>query len=74
MYAWKKGLKTGMYYLRTQPAKDPIKTTIDPNLMKKTQLQNVAPKKDEEKANDDLEEAKAICRRDNKEDCLMCGS
>jgi len=24
-YAWKKGLKTGMYYLRTRPAADPIK-------------------------------------------------
>lgn len=29
MYAWKKGLKTGMYYLRTKGAA-PIKFTIDP--------------------------------------------
>lgn len=30
-YAWKKGLKTGMYYLRTKPAVDPIKfTVVDP--------------------------------------------
>ncbi|VDP91574.1 unnamed protein product [Echinostoma caproni] len=28
-YGWKKGLKTGMYYLRTRPAADPIKFTID---------------------------------------------
>lgn len=28
-YAWKKGLKTGMYYLRTRPAADPIQFTID---------------------------------------------
>ena len=27
-YAWSKGLKTGMYYLRTKPAADPIKFTI----------------------------------------------
>lgn len=27
-YAWKKGLKTGMYYLRTRPAADPIKFTL----------------------------------------------
>lgn len=27
-YAWKKGLKTGMYYLRTKPAVDPIKFTV----------------------------------------------
>ncbi len=28
-YAWKKGLKTGMYYLRTKAATDAIKFTID---------------------------------------------
>ncbi len=28
-YAWEKGLKTGMYYLRTRPAADPIKFTVD---------------------------------------------
>jgi ribonucleoside-diphosphate reductase alpha chain len=28
-YAWEKGLKTGMYYLRTQPAAQAIKFTVD---------------------------------------------
>jgi ribonucleoside-diphosphate reductase alpha chain len=28
-YAWKKGLKTGMYYLRTKSAADAIKFTVD---------------------------------------------
>jgi ribonucleoside-diphosphate reductase alpha chain len=28
-YAWKKGLKTGMYYLRTKAAADAIKFTVD---------------------------------------------
>lgn len=28
-WAWRKGLKTGMYYLRTRPAAEPIKFTID---------------------------------------------
>ncbi|MEM1136392.1 MAG: ribonucleoside-diphosphate reductase subunit alpha [Bacteroidota bacterium] len=28
-YAWKKGLKTGMYYLRTKAARDAIKFTVD---------------------------------------------
>ena len=28
-YAWEKGLKTGMYYLRSRPAVDPIKFTVD---------------------------------------------
>lgn len=30
-YAWKKGLKTGMYYLRTKPATDAIKFTVSKN-------------------------------------------
>lgn len=29
-YAWKRGLKTGMYYLRTQPAANPIQFTLNP--------------------------------------------
>jgi ribonucleoside-diphosphate reductase subunit M1 len=28
-YGWKKGLKTGMYYLRTRAAADAIKFTVD---------------------------------------------
>jgi ribonucleoside-diphosphate reductase subunit M1 len=28
-YAWERGLKTGMYYLRTRPAADAIKFTVD---------------------------------------------
>ncbi|MDM1406792.1 ribonucleoside-diphosphate reductase subunit alpha [Myroides sp. DF42-4-2] len=32
-YAWKKGLKTGMYYLRTRPAVDAIKFTVDTALL-----------------------------------------
>ncbi len=28
-YGWKKGLKTGMYYLRSRPAVDAIKFTVD---------------------------------------------
>lgn len=33
-YGWKHGLKTGMYYLRTQPAVDPIKFGLDPGTVK----------------------------------------
>jgi ribonucleoside-diphosphate reductase subunit M1 len=32
-YAWKKGLKTGMYYLRTRAAADAVKFTVDAKLM-----------------------------------------
>ncbi|VVU94675.1 Ribonucleotide reductase, barrel domain [seawater metagenome] len=34
-YAWKAGLKTGIYYLRSKPAANAIKFTIDTNVLKK---------------------------------------
>lgn len=34
-YGWKNGLKTGMYYLRSQPTVDPIKFGMDPETIKK---------------------------------------
>jgi ribonucleoside-diphosphate reductase alpha chain len=34
-YAWKKGLKTGMYYLRSQAASQAIKFTVDKQLISK---------------------------------------
>ena len=61
-YAWKKGLKTGMYYLRSQAAVDPIKFTIDQKLQK-----NRVTAKDLENT-----EVKA-CKLDDP-DCLSCGS
>jgi ribonucleoside-diphosphate reductase alpha chain len=38
-YAWKKGLKTGMYYLRSRPAADPIKFTLDKTALAATGVQ-----------------------------------
>lgn len=35
-YSWEQGLKTGIYYLRTQPAAAPVPVTIDPNLICET--------------------------------------
>ncbi len=35
MYGWSKGLKTGQYYLRTRPAVDAIKFTVDAKMMKR---------------------------------------
>jgi hypothetical protein len=32
-YGWKQGLKTGMYYLRTRPAADAIKFTVDTGVL-----------------------------------------
>ena len=37
-YAWEKGLKTGMYYLRSRPAVDPIKFTVDLEKAQKTNI------------------------------------
>ncbi|EDV21437.1 uncharacterized protein TRIADDRAFT_50804 [Trichoplax adhaerens] len=34
-YAWKKGLKTGMYYLRTKPAASAIQFTVDKEKLQK---------------------------------------
>ena len=63
-YTWKKGLKTGMYYLRTKAATDAVKFTVDSSVIKQTQI--VADK------------AEAIeqisCSLDNPEGCIACGS
>jgi ribonucleoside-diphosphate reductase subunit M1 len=40
-YAWNKGLKTGMYYLRTRPKADAIKFTVDQEQLKKSSSQAV---------------------------------
>lgn len=41
-YAWKKGLKTGMYYLRTRAAADAIKFTVDQQALKRRASQTAA--------------------------------
>jgi ribonucleoside-diphosphate reductase alpha subunit len=40
MWAWKNGLKTGMYYLRTKPAESAMRVTVDPLLQKKIDNMN----------------------------------
>ncbi len=89
-YAWKSGLKTGMYYLRTKAAVDAIKFTLD-NTKKKeqpvaveaaTQASVVQPKvvlaNTEQVPVEPLtpEELKEMIARSkqNDDDCLMCGS
>lgn len=41
-YAWQQGLKTGMYYLRSRPAVDPIKFTLDAEYAKKRKDEDMA--------------------------------
>ena len=65
-YAWKKGLKTGMYYLRSKAAVDPIKFTLSAKHQQKfVAAGNVDPANTEEGIS---------CSLDNPDDCLMCGS
>jgi ribonucleoside-diphosphate reductase alpha chain len=63
-YAWKKGLKTGMYYLRTKAAADAIKFTVQKN-------QEAQPNAEDLKMQNQSDMA---CSLDNPEDCLACGS
>lgn len=59
-YGWSKGLKTGLYYLRTRPKVKSIAFTVD---------QETA--KDVQKAKED---AILACSRENPEGCLMCSA
>lgn len=65
-YAWQKGLKTGMYYLRSKAAVDPIKFTLS----QKHQRKFEGAKKEAVAV---VEEDAAACRLDDP-DCLMCGA
>jgi len=62
-YAWKSGLKTGMYYLRTKSAVNAIQFTLSNK--KKVEDKPLTP-----------EELKQMLlqSKDNPDDCLMCGS
>jgi ribonucleoside-diphosphate reductase alpha chain len=62
-YAWSRGLKTGLYYLRTRSKVKPIAVTIDQETMKNAQ-----------KEKDQIEKDRLICSRENKEACVMCSS
>lgn len=42
-YAWKKGLKTGMYYLRSKAATDAIKFTVDQEMLTATEENSESP-------------------------------
>ncbi|KAJ7274198.1 ribonucleotide reductase alpha subunit [Mycena rebaudengoi] len=43
-YGWKKGLKTGMYYLRTQPAAQAIQFTVDQSVLNDAKVHNANAK------------------------------
>ncbi len=70
-HSWKRGLKTGMYYLRTKAAVDAIKFTID-----KEEASPSATVSTNGHVNASKEEklADIACSLQNKDDCLACGS
>ena len=61
-YTWKKGLKTGMYYLRTKAATDAVKFTVDMDVMKQSVI-------DKQQAIEEIS-----CSLNNPEGCISCGS
>ena len=70
-YAWKKGLKTGMYYLRSKAATDAIKFTLDKDALKK-------PEQAQESTQNEMSMAQKQsdmqCSLDNPDECIACGS
>lgn len=85
-YAWKQGLKTGMYYLRTKAAVGAIKFTVDKTRLQKstttngTAETNGKEKNGHDKVKSEIEEMKAlnqaamVCSIQNKDECFSCGS
>ena len=87
-YAWKKGLKTGMYYLRSRAAADAVKFTVDPTKAAKAKAAGAGDKENaaadngvqkKKGADPDMDEeaymaAKLACSLANKDECVMCGA
>ena len=83
-YAWKSGLKTGMYYLRTKSAVDAIKLTVDNTVKKeKAVVAAASPQGSSAPAQqievepltpEELKEMIAKSQNSPDDDCLMCGS
>ena len=67
-YAWKRGLKTGVYYLRSRPAAEAIKFTVEAAAEEAEGAQAQAQAQDGE--------AVAVCRKskEEEEECLSCGA
>jgi len=66
-YGWKKGLKTGMYYLRSKAAVDPIKFTLSQKHQRKFGSDEKVESTQEVPVPDG-----EVCSMDD--GCLMCGS
>ena len=60
-YGWERGLKTGMYYLRTKAATDAIKFTVDKAIVEQPSAQTI-----------EEQQAAIACSLDNPDACEMC--
>lgn len=67
-YAWKKGLKTGMYYLRTQAAAKAVQFTIEKQ--GKSDIEPIIPRI-EQKTEPEIQEGASCTMEDG---CISCGS
>ncbi|CAI5739943.1 unnamed protein product [Hyaloperonospora brassicae] len=68
-YAWKKGLKTGMYYMRGRPKADAIQFTVD------KQGLDLQRAKEEEIAATATPVVEIVARAgDDEDECLVCGA
>lgn len=79
-YAWKKGLKTGMYYLRTRPKADAIQFTVDQEQLVADKAKSAAAMAASDKAAEGatLKEGptgiKGLDTTDDADECLNCGA
>lgn len=76
-YCWKKGLKTGMYYMRSRPAADAIKFTVDvEKLLNKSgfNTKSAAPFANDENFNPNnaLKPVKNTTNPEDEEVCISC--
>jgi len=67
-YGWEKGLKTGMYYLRTRAAEKAIQFTVNKQKLNKQASEL------KETTSIPTDEEIMICSRDNKDACTLCSS
>jgi ribonucleoside-diphosphate reductase alpha chain len=70
-YAWKKGLKTGMYYLRSQAATSAIQFTVDKSALEPEKKAATPQALDMSKS---VKQDAIACSLDDPEGCDMCGS
>jgi ribonucleoside-diphosphate reductase alpha chain len=75
LYAWKQGLKTGIYYLRSKSAVDAIKFTATKEAPKVSTTLEIDTSQEEEIKSDDYKEMIQRARNAQEDDdCEMCGS